>query len=76
MIDNSGSMNASKIEVARKALAVTLLSIDDFNQYLKSNAEQLNQKVETVNDEIQTDRLILEKWASSITTKPNESYLA
>lgn len=50
MIDNSGSMNASKIEVARKALAVTLLSIDDFNQYLKSNAEQLNQKVEILSE--------------------------
>jgi len=50
VIDNSGSMNASKIEVARKALAVTLLSIDDFNQYLKSNAEQLNQKVEILSE--------------------------
>ncbi len=36
VIDNSGSMNASKIEAARKALAVTLLSIDDFNRYLKT----------------------------------------
>ncbi len=50
VIDNSGSMNASKIEAARKALAVTLLSIDDFNQYLKSNAEQLNQKVEVLSE--------------------------
>ena len=50
IIDNSGSMNASKIEAARKALAVTLLSIDDFNQYLKSNAEQLNQKVEVLSE--------------------------
>ncbi|MFU0801356.1 MAG: VWA domain-containing protein [Xylanivirga thermophila] len=50
VIDNSGSMNASKIESARKALAVTLLSIDDFNQYLKSNAEQLNQKIEVLSE--------------------------
>ncbi|MCQ4922041.1 VWA domain-containing protein [Tissierella carlieri] len=50
VIDNSGSMNQSKIEAARKALAVTLLSIDDFNQYLKSNAEQLNQKVEVLSE--------------------------
>lgn len=50
VIDNSGSMNASKIEAARKALAVTLLSIDDFNGYLKSNAEQLNQKVEVLSE--------------------------
>lgn len=50
VIDNSGSMNASKIEAARKALAVTLLSIDDFNGYLKKNAEQLNQKVEVLSE--------------------------
>lgn len=50
VIDNSGSMNASKIEAARKALAVTLLSIDDFNRYLKINAEQLNQKVEVLSE--------------------------
>jgi hypothetical protein len=50
VIDNSGSMNPSKIEAARKALAVTLLSIDDFNRYLRSNAEQLNQKVEVLSE--------------------------
>lgn len=50
VIDNSGSMNPSKIEAARKALAVTLLSIDDFNRYLKSNAGQLNQKVEVLSE--------------------------
>lgn len=50
VIDNSGSMDESKLEAARKALAVTLLSIDDFNQYLKSNAEQLNQKVEVLSE--------------------------
>lgn len=50
VIDNSGSMNESKIEASRKALAVTLLSIDDFNKYLKSNAEKLNQKVEVLSE--------------------------
>ncbi len=50
VIDNSGSMNISKIESARKALAVTLLSIDDFNRYLKINAEHLNQKVEVLSE--------------------------
>lgn len=50
VIDNSGSMDASKIEAARKALAVTLLSIDDFNRYLKVNAEQLNQKIEVLSE--------------------------
>lgn len=50
VIDNSGSMNGPKIEAARKALSVTLLSIDDFNEYLKSNAAQLNQKVEVLSE--------------------------
>lgn len=46
VIDNSGSMNERKIDEARKALALTLLSIDDFNKYLKKNIEKLNQKIE------------------------------
>ena len=50
VIDNSGSMDSRKIEAARKALAVTLLSIDDFNKYLKINAEQLNQKIEVLSE--------------------------
>lgn len=50
VIDNSGSMNGPKIEAARKALSVTLLSIDDFNEYLKSNVAQLNQKVEVLSE--------------------------
>lgn len=45
LIDNSGSMTKSKIEAARKALSVTLLSIEDFNQYLRQNAEKLNQRI-------------------------------
>lgn len=50
VIDNSGSMDPRKIEAARKALAVTLLSIDDFNRYLKDNSEQLNQKIEVLSE--------------------------
>jgi hypothetical protein len=50
VIDNSGSMNAAKIESAREALAVTLLSIDDLNRYLKRNAEQLNQKIKVLSE--------------------------
>ncbi len=50
VIDNSGSMDSYKIESSRKALAVTLLSIDDFNRYLKSNAKQLNQKIEVLTE--------------------------
>ncbi len=46
VIDNSGSMNEGKIDAARKALAVTLLSIDDFNRYLENNIEKLKQKIE------------------------------
>lgn len=50
LIDNSGSMNESKIEAARKAVAVTLLSLDDFNDYLEKNTEKLNQKVEVLSE--------------------------
>lgn len=50
VIDNSGSMDEAKIEAARKALAVTLLSIDDFNRYLKSSAVQLNQKIDVLSE--------------------------
>lgn len=50
VIDNSGSMNQSKIEAARKALAVTLLSIDDFNKYLKNNSGSFNQKIEVLSE--------------------------
>jgi len=36
LMDNSGSMDENKIEAARKALVVTLLSLEDFNDYLTS----------------------------------------
>ncbi|MEG0249309.1 MAG: VWA domain-containing protein [Peptostreptococcus sp.] len=45
LIDNSGSMNPMKIDAARKALSVTLLSIEDFNRYLLSNSDKLNQSI-------------------------------
>lgn len=45
VLDNSGSMNEQKIDAARKALAITLLSLDDFNTYLDHHAQKLNQKI-------------------------------
>lgn len=50
VIDNSGSMDDRKIDAARKALSVTLLSLEDFNNYLKANGERLNQKVEVLSE--------------------------
>ncbi len=43
LVDNSGSMDAEKIDAARKAMAMTLLSLEDFDLYLKQNAQKLNQ---------------------------------
>ncbi|MGO3733260.1 MAG: vWA domain-containing protein [Vagococcus sp.] len=45
LIDNSGSMNTEKIDAARKALAVTLLSLSDFDDYLSKQAEALHQRI-------------------------------
>lgn len=50
LIDNSGSMTKSKIEAGRNALAVTLLSLEDFNEYLSANSEKLNQNVEVLSE--------------------------
>lgn len=50
VIDNSGSMDDRKIDSARKALSVTLLSLEDFNNYLRANGEKLNQKVEVLSE--------------------------
>lgn len=45
VLDNSGSMNTDKIEAARKALTATLLSLDDFNDYLQKNANLLHNRL-------------------------------
>ena len=50
IVDNSGSMSESKIESARKALAVTLLSLDDFNRYLNNSRSELNRKIEVLSE--------------------------
>lgn len=50
LIDNSGSMNKEKIEVTRKTLAASLLSIQDFNRYLQIEAGKTNQKIEVLTE--------------------------
>ena len=45
-IDNSGSMKSGKIEYARKALSIVLLSLEDFRVVLEKNAERTHQKTE------------------------------
>ena len=50
LIDNSGSMNKEKIEATRKTLAVSLLSIQDFNRYLQIEAGKTNQKIEVLTE--------------------------
>lgn len=46
VIDNSGSMKSGKVPYAREALAVVLLSLQDFSRYLLCNAEALHQKMQ------------------------------
>ena len=50
LIDNSGSMNKEKIEATRKTLAVTLLSLNDFNEYLQIQAQKTNQKIDLLTE--------------------------
>ncbi|WP_049944479.1 vWA domain-containing protein [Anaerococcus provencensis] len=50
LIDNSGSMDEEKIDATRKTLAVTLLSIKDFNLYLQAQAQKTNQKIELLTE--------------------------
>lgn len=45
VLDNSGSMRSGKVEAAREALAAVLLSLKDFEHYLRSNAEQTHQRI-------------------------------
>ena len=40
LIDNSCSMDKEKIEATRKTLAVTLLSLNDFNEYLQIQSQK------------------------------------
>ena len=45
LIDNSDSMDKEKIEATRKTPAVTLLSLNDFNECLQIHAQKNNQKI-------------------------------
>ena len=40
LVDNSGSMDKEKIEATRKTLAVTLLSLNYFNEYLQIQSQK------------------------------------
>lgn len=45
VIDNSGSMRSNKIEAARQALTVILLSLNDFAEYLQDAGRNSHQKI-------------------------------
>lgn len=45
-IDNSGSMRSGKLPYAREALAIVLLSLQDFQEYLQKNASLTHQKID------------------------------
>lgn len=46
VIDNSGSMRSGKLQAAREALAIVLLSLQDFQGYLQANAALTHQKID------------------------------
>ncbi|MGN0287069.1 MAG: vWA domain-containing protein [Atopobiaceae bacterium] len=46
VVDNSGSMRSGKLEPAREALSVVLLSLDDFSRYLAEAAARAHQRIE------------------------------
>lgn len=46
VIDNSGSMRSGKLQAAREALAIVLLSLQDFQSYLQANAALTHQKID------------------------------
>jgi hypothetical protein len=46
VVDNSGSMRSGKLEPAREALAVVLLSLEDFAQYLSACAALAHERIE------------------------------
>ena len=45
VIDNSGSMRSGKLQPAREALAIVLLSLQDFQRYLEASAARMHQPV-------------------------------
>ncbi len=46
VVDNSGSMRSGKLEPAREALSVVLLSLEDFSRYLAAAAAKAHEKIE------------------------------
>jgi hypothetical protein len=46
IVDNSGSMRSGKLEPAREALAVVLLSLEDFSKYLSEAAARAHEKID------------------------------
>lgn len=46
VIDNSGSMRSGKLQPAREALTAVLLSLQDFEQYLRINAARTHQRID------------------------------
>ena len=50
VVDNSGSMNEEKIDAARRALSIALLSVEDFSKYL-NYGKGAERKVITVGTE-------------------------
>ena len=43
-------MDKEKIEATRKTLAVTLLSLNDFNEYLQIQDQKTNQKIDLLTE--------------------------
>jgi hypothetical protein len=46
VVDNSGSMRSGKLEPAREALSVVLLSLEDFSRSLEALATQAHERIE------------------------------
>lgn len=50
VVDNSGSMRSGKLEPAREALAVVLLSLEDFASYLAEQAASAHERIEVTSE--------------------------
>ena len=50
VVDNSGSMRSGKLEPAREALAVVLLSLGDFASYLAEQAASAHERIEVASE--------------------------